>query len=171
MKLFIRLIYQRSSWGQLFNKKLAPMLLIGIALGVFQQFVGINTVMYYGPIIFQHAGFGSDHAVIFATFGMGVVNTIMSIAALLLVDKIGRRKLLIGGLLVAAVSLGILSSTFMYGQHLAWMHTITLFAHGVLYIWLLFKCRLIILVNYSRNISTKGSWVGNEFCYCYSVVG
>ena len=49
------------------------MLLIGIALGVFQQFVGINTVMYYGPIIFQHAGFGSDHAVILLLLECGVV--------------------------------------------------------------------------------------------------
>ena len=55
------------------NKSYKRLLLIGIALGVFQQFFGINVVMYYGPFIFQKAGFQSASSDILLTFYLGVV--------------------------------------------------------------------------------------------------
>lgn len=103
-------------WQNIFSKKLYPVLLLGISLGVLQQFVGINTVMYYGPVIFKTAGFQSASAQILATFGMGIVNTIMSVIGVFIVDKIGRRKLLLSGLFAAGISLLFIGNLFLTPQ-------------------------------------------------------
>jgi len=103
-----------AQWRSLFSRKYVPVLTIAIALGVFQQFFGINTIMYYGPVIFKAAGFHTNSAALLATFGMGVVNMIMSAVCLLVIDRIGRRTLLLLGSAIAAVSLLTLSMTFAY---------------------------------------------------------
>lgn len=100
------------NWKKLFSKKIRPVLIIAVALGIFQQFFGINTVMYYGPSIFKAAGFHGAQAQILATFGMGIVNTIMSAIAVIFIDRVGRRRFLLIGSMVAAVSLGIVGWTF-----------------------------------------------------------
>ncbi len=96
-------------WRDLLSKPWRKVLVIGVVLGVLQQFVGINTVMYYGPILFNQLGFANTTASIFATFIMGLVNTLMSIVALLCVDKLGRRRLLLYGFAIAGISLLLLS--------------------------------------------------------------
>lgn len=98
-------------------------LVICICLGIFQQFFGINTVMYYGPFIFQHAGFHSASSNILLTFYMGLVNTAMTIVTGLTIDRFGRRPLLITGSIVAALSLMILSLLFHVGIHYSWQAT------------------------------------------------
>lgn len=108
---------KQGNWRQLFSKKVRPVLIIGLGLGIFQQFFGINTVMYYGPTIFKAVGFQGAQAQILATFGMGIVNTIMSVVAVLVIDKIGRRKLLLIGSTVAAISLGVVGFTFAHNDH------------------------------------------------------
>ncbi len=100
---------QPFKWRNLLAKPWRKVLLIGIVLGVLQQFVGINTVMYYGPVLFNQLGFADTQASIFATFIMGVVNTLMSIVALLCVDRLGRRRLLLYGFAIAGISLLLLS--------------------------------------------------------------
>lgn len=100
---------QSFKWRHLLANPWRKVLLIGIVLGVLQQFVGINTVMYYGPILFNQLGFANTQASIFATFIMGVINTLMSIVALLCVDRLGRRRLLLYGFAVAGISLLLLS--------------------------------------------------------------
>ncbi|MBY0378568.1 MAG: sugar porter family MFS transporter, partial [Gammaproteobacteria bacterium] len=96
-------------WRHLLSKPWRKVLIIGVVLGVLQQFVGINTVMYYGPILFNQLGFADTTASIFATFIMGLVNTFMSIVALLCVDRLGRRRLLLYGFAIAGISLLLLS--------------------------------------------------------------
>ena len=108
---------KQSGWRQLFAKKVRPVLIIGLGLGIFQQFFGINTVMYYGPIIFKTLGFAGTQTQILATFGMGIINTIMSVIAVLIIDKMGRRNLLLVGSAVAAISLGIVGLTFIGAVH------------------------------------------------------
>ena len=106
------LLEKTGTWKDLFSKRVRPVLIIGLGLGILQQFVGINTVMYYGPFIFKAAGFHGASSQILATFGMGIVNTLISIVAVLIVDKVGRRRLLIGGIIVAGVSLGVVGFCF-----------------------------------------------------------
>lgn len=108
---------KQDNWKQLFSKKVRPVLIIGLGLGIFQQFFGINTVMYYGPTIFKAVGFQGTQAQILVTFGMGIVNTIMSVFAVLVIDSVGRRKLLLIGSAVAAISMGIVGMTFTHSEH------------------------------------------------------
>ena len=74
-------------------------------LGVFQQFTGINSIMYYGPVIFETAGFHPIKTAILATFWMGLLNFIFTAVTLFFVDRLGRRFLLLSGSLLAAISL------------------------------------------------------------------
>jgi SP family galactose:H+ symporter-like MFS transporter len=103
---------QATGRAELFNPLVKPALIIGVVLAIFQQATGINTVIYYAPKIFQFAGFVSASSAIFATLSVGGVNVIMTIVAILLLDRIGRRPLLLIGLAGMIFSLGLLSFTF-----------------------------------------------------------
>lgn len=105
-------------------------LIVGIGLAVFQQITGINTVIYYAPSIFQAAGLASDSAAILATVGVGIVNVLMTVVALLLLDHAGRRKLLLVGLTIMTICLAILSVAFA-GGHSAGLGTVTAIALAV----------------------------------------
>jgi MFS transporter, SP family, galactose:H+ symporter len=85
-----------------------PVLFCGIALAVIQQVTGINTVIYYAPTIVQAAGFHSNEAAIVATAGVGLVNVLMTIVSIPVIDKIGRRPLLLISLTRMGVSLALL---------------------------------------------------------------
>jgi MFS transporter, SP family, galactose:H+ symporter len=98
------------SLADLFSPFVRPVLFCGIALAVIQQITGINTVIYYAPTIFQAAGFHSNEAAIVATAGVGVVNVLMTVVSIPLIDKVGRRPLLLislSGMGVALAALGI----------------------------------------------------------------
>lgn len=104
---------QEGSWRELLGASLRPALIVGIGLAVFQQFTGINTVIYYAPTIFQFAGLHSASAAILATVGVGVVNVLLTIVALRLLDRVGRRPLLLYGLVGMIISLGVLGFAFL----------------------------------------------------------
>ncbi len=103
------------SWKELFNPLYRRAFLIGVGISVFQQITGINTVIYYAPQIFQKAGLATAQSAIFATMLVGIVNVAMTIIALWLIDRLGRRPLLIGGLIGMAASLAILGFSFFGG--------------------------------------------------------
>lgn len=90
-------------------KWVRPMLIIAVMVGVFQQIVGINAVIYYAPTIFASAGM-ENAASTLGTMGIGVANVLMTIVAIMTVDKLGRKKLLNIGGLGMSVSLIVLSS-------------------------------------------------------------
>jgi len=102
------LLIKHGGWRDVFSKKVRPVLIIGLVLGIGQQFVGSNTVFYYGPVIFAKVGFKGAYAQILGTFGLGVVNTIFTIFTIMTVDRWGRRTLLVSGTLAAAISLAAL---------------------------------------------------------------
>ena len=119
---------QKGSWRELFDASLRPALIVGIGLAVFQQFTGINTVIYYAPTIFQFAGFKSAAAIL-ATVGVGVVNVLMTILALRLLDRAGRRPLLLYGIVGMVISLGVLGYAFLLpslSNVIAWIAVISL---------------------------------------------
>jgi sugar porter (SP) family MFS transporter len=82
---------------ELLSPWVRPMLIVGIGLAMLQQFSGINTIIYYAPTIINDTGFGAS-ASILATVGIGVVNVLFTLVAILLIDKLGRKKLLLAGL-------------------------------------------------------------------------
>lgn len=79
-------------------------IVIGILLSVFQQFVGINVVLYYAPRIFESMGAAKDASML-QTIVMGLVNVIFTIVAILTVDKLGRKPLLITGSIGMAIGM------------------------------------------------------------------
>ena len=87
---------QRASWRDLLTPKLRPVLLVGMVLALAQQFVGVNTVIYYAPTILSDTGL-SDSGALARTVLVGVTNVVFTVVAVLLLDRVGRRKLLIGG--------------------------------------------------------------------------
>src|SRR5207248_150809 len=117
-------------WTDLLRRQVRPALVVGLGLAVFQQVTGINTVIYYAPKILQTAGFNSASGAILATVGVGVVNVGMTIVAMFLVDRAGRRPLLLVGIAGMIITLGALGLSFRYpsGQ-LAWIAVICLMGY------------------------------------------
>jgi sugar porter (SP) family MFS transporter len=106
---------ERGAWSDLLHKAVRPALIVGVGLAIFQQVTGINTVIYYAPTIIQSAGLPSASAAILATAGIGLVNVLMTIVAMWLIDRVGRRPLLLTGIVGMALSLGVLGFVFRSG--------------------------------------------------------
>ncbi len=86
----------------------------GILLSIFQQFVGINAVLYYAPLMFKNLGASTDSALL-QTVVVGVANVAFTVVAILTVDRIGRKPLLIAGGLVMGVAMVVLGFEFKAG--------------------------------------------------------
>ncbi|ANE49730.1 hypothetical protein SY85_03690 [Flavisolibacter tropicus] len=98
---------------QLFSKTYRPVLFIGIIVAVFQQVTGINSIIYYAPVIFKETGIDSASSLM-QTIGIGVVNILSTCVAIGLVDKVGRKKLLLTGCLLMGISLVAVGLCFSY---------------------------------------------------------
>ncbi|WP_327576125.1 MFS transporter [Streptomyces sp. NBC_00145] len=94
---------------------LRPALIAGIGLAVASQITGINAIIYYAPTILGDSGFGRSSAML-TTVGVGVVNFLMVALGIWLVDRIGRRKLLLVLLPGAVVCLAVMAAVFMGGH-------------------------------------------------------
>ena len=108
---------------ELLGKGVRRMLVVGIGLAVFQQIVGINTVIYYAPTILKLAGQQNTGALTQSVF-IGCTNVFFTIVAILLLDKLGRRFFLIGGtsiLTVALVGLGIFFESAAVRNAVPWL--------------------------------------------------
>ena len=88
-----------------------PLLWIGLGLAVFQQFVGINTVIYYAPTILSDTGLTKSTSITQTLF-VGLTNLIFTVIAVLLIDRLGRRKLLLTGTVGLTMSLVLLAAYF-----------------------------------------------------------
>lgn len=99
------------SFREVFSPSMRPVLLIGVFLCVFSQITGINSIMYYAPVIFQSIGAGAGNAV-FQTAIIGGGNLIFTFVAIALVDRLGRKPLLIGGVTGMIVSLTSIAAAF-----------------------------------------------------------
>jgi SP family arabinose:H+ symporter-like MFS transporter len=87
-------------------------LLVGVMLSVFGQLSGVNIVVYYGPRILAAAGF-AEVATLLGQVGFGLINLIFTILAMVFIDRLGRRPLLIGGMAVVTVSVAIIGALFL----------------------------------------------------------
>ncbi|KTD32636.1 D-xylose proton symporter [Legionella moravica] len=96
---------KQGNWLLLFKKPLLPVLMLGTILFCLQQLSGINVVIYFAPEIFKNLGMDSTTGQILATMGIGLVNLLVTVLAILCVDKVGRRKLLLVGFAGTCISL------------------------------------------------------------------
>lgn len=97
-------------FSELFSKTWRIPLMIAIGIMFVQQFVGINTVIYYAPTLFLIAGFEGARAAIAATVSVGIVNVLSTVVSMFLIDKIGRRKLYfigVTGIMISLTALGM----------------------------------------------------------------
>ena len=110
------------SWSALWSPAVRGALFIAVGLTVLQQVTGINTIIYYGPQIFELAGSASHASAIFATLLVAVVNVLATVVGIALVDRIGRKPLLYAGVSGMTVALFALSFAFSHtgalGAHL-----------------------------------------------------
>jgi sugar porter (SP) family MFS transporter len=102
------------SWSALWSPAVRGPLFIAVGLTVLQQVTGINTIIYYGPRIFELAGSASHASAIFATLLVAVVNALATIVGILLVDRIGRKPLLYVGVSGMTIALFALSFSFSH---------------------------------------------------------
>ena len=89
----------------------AAVFVVGILISVFQQFVGINAVLYYAPLMFKNMGASTDTALL-QTVVIGAANVIFTVVAIVTVDKLGRKPLLIAGAFVMAAAMIALGCLF-----------------------------------------------------------
>jgi MFS transporter, SP family, galactose:H+ symporter len=118
-------------WQDLFAGRNLMVLVLATGLFAFANLSGIDAILYYAPTIFAEVGFGGTYGPILATVGIGTVNVIATIVAMALIDRLGRRPLLIGGLVPMAVSLLILAVALKVGQGAEWSNTAAVGCLGV----------------------------------------
>ncbi len=99
-------------WSELREPLLRAALTVGVGLAILQQITGINTVIYYAPTIVGYTGIDSNSAAILASIGVGIVNVGMTLVAIRLLDRAGRRTLLLGGVAGMTISLFTLGLAF-----------------------------------------------------------
>ncbi|WP_111706432.1 sugar porter family MFS transporter [Lutibacter citreus] len=102
---------EKSKLADIFKPSMRKVIIIGLVVGVFQQIVGINAVLFYAPMIFEQTGIGTDASFIQAAL-VGVTNLGFTVVAMLAIDKFGRKPLLIIGMAGIAACLFLLSYGF-----------------------------------------------------------
>lgn len=97
--------------GDLWKPALRLVLIIGVVIAVLQQITGINSVFFYAPMIFEQSGIGTDASFVQAIL-VGLVNLVFTVLAIMFIDRLGRRPLLIGGMAGITVCMAVLAFGF-----------------------------------------------------------
>ncbi len=116
-EIHVSLEEKAGRWRDLLNPLVKAALFVGVGLAVLQQITGINTVIYYAPTIIQFTGVDNSSSAILASIGVGIVNVGMTVVALRLLDKAGRRTLLMIGVSGMVIALAVLGLVFTGGQN------------------------------------------------------
>ena len=166
------LAVKSAGFSALLTGSLGFVLFIGVTLAVLQQVTGINSVIYYGPQIFEMAGVGSASASILAQSLVGTVNCVMTLVAIAYVDRIGRKPLLYIGLSGMFVALSVLATAFAQPHLSGSLAGIALtsmmvyvgcfaFSFGPI-LWILLSEIFPLQVRgLGMSICTLANWVGN----------
>jgi sugar porter (SP) family MFS transporter len=105
----------RASWRVLLHPSLRLVMTIGIVVGILQQVSGINAVFFYAPMIFERSGIGANAAFMQAAL-VGLVNLVFTVVAMAVIDRFGRRPLLVFGLSGIAACMLLLAWAFGAGD-------------------------------------------------------
>jgi len=154
----------------LFKKPYLRLVLIGIIVGMFNQLTGINAIMYYAPSIFKSAGF-ADNSALMQTVLIGATNLIFTIIAMSVIDKLGRKFLLILGACGMSIFLGLFASTYLreaFEGHLLLVYLIGFAAffassQGVV-IW------VILSEMFPNNIRARAASIGSFSVWSFNAL-
>ena len=97
----------KGAWKDLLKPGIFIAVLVGSAIAILGQFMGVNAVLYYGPKIFSEAGFDNP---MFSTVLVGVVNMVTTILAVFIIDRVGRKQLIywgVSGMIICLLAIGI----------------------------------------------------------------
>lgn len=144
----------KSDWRLLFKPGFRLALFIGVALSILGQFMGVNAVLYYGPSIFKESGL-SDGDSLFYQVMVGLVNMLTTVLALVIIDKVGRKKLVYWGVSGMIVTLVLIAWYFSFGKGMGVPSVILL----ILFLLYIFSCAVsicaVIFVLLSEMYPTK----------------
>ena len=107
----------RSEWSLLMKPGIFKAVIIGVCIAILGQFMGVNAVLYYGPSIFENAGLSGGDSLFYQVL-VGLVNTLTTVLALVIIDKVGRKKLVYYGVSGMVVSLILIGLYFLFGGSL-----------------------------------------------------
>ncbi len=107
-----------ANWSLLFRPGFRMALFIGVALAMLGQLMGVNAVLYYGPSIFRESGLSSGDSLFYQVL-VGLVNMLTTVLALVIIDKVGRKKLVYWGVSGMVISLILIGIYFAYGNELS----------------------------------------------------
>ena len=105
----------KSEWKLLLQPGIRKAVIIGVCIAVLGQFMGVNAVLYYGPSIFENAGLSGGDSLFYQVL-VGLVNTLTTVLALVIIDKVGRKKLVYYGVSGMVISLVLIATYFIYGE-------------------------------------------------------
>lgn len=106
-----------SEWSMLLKPGIMKAVVIGVGIAMLGQFMGVNAVLYYGPSIFENAGLSGGDSLFYQIL-VGLVNTLTTVLALVIIDKVGRKKLVYYGVSGMIVSLILIGLYFLFGEAL-----------------------------------------------------
>jgi sugar porter (SP) family MFS transporter len=138
----IKLVAQsetRSEWKHLSEPGILKAVLIGVAIAMLGQFMGVNAVLYYGPSIFVESGLSSGDSLFYQVL-VGLVNMLTTVIALIIIDKVGRKQLVYWGVSGMIISLFCIALYFTFGE--AWK--LTPVALLVFFLFYIFCCAISI---------------------------
>ena len=107
----------KSEWSLLMKPGIFKAVIIGVCIAILGQFMGVNAVLYYGPSIFENAGLSGGDSLFYQVL-VGLVNTLTTVLALAIIDKVGRKKLVYYGVSGMVVSLILIGLYFLFGDSL-----------------------------------------------------
>ena len=107
----------KSEWKLLLQPGIRKAVIIGVCIAMLGQFMGVNAVLYYGPSIFENAGLSGGDSLFYQVL-VGLVNTLTTVLALVIIDKVGRKKLVYYGVSGMVVSLILIGLYFLFGDSL-----------------------------------------------------
>ena len=105
----------RSEWSLLMKPGIFKAVIIGVCIAILGQFMGVNAVLYYGPSIFENAGLSGGDSLFYQVL-VGLVNTLTTVLALVIIDKVGRKKLVYYGVSGMVLSLVLIGLYFLFGD-------------------------------------------------------
>ena len=106
---------EAAPWSEIFHREWRRPLMVAVGLAIFQQITGINAIIYYANQIFASAGFATEASrATVTTWAIGGVNVLATLIAIAFIDQVGRRKLLLAGLIGMGASLVVVGLAFQF---------------------------------------------------------